>query len=80
MALVNLEELIDSGVHFGHRASRWHPKMARYIFGKRNLIHIIDVRETIKGLVRASNFLQNFAKPHYLVPTRSWRGPATRAT
>jgi small subunit ribosomal protein S2 len=55
--LVNLENLIDAGVHFGHQVGRWHPKMAPYIFGKRNLIHIIDIRETIKGIVRASNFL-----------------------
>jgi small subunit ribosomal protein S2 len=57
LALVDVKEIIESGVHFGHRVSRWHPKMAPYIFGKRNLIHIIDVRETIKGLVRAANFL-----------------------
>lgn len=57
MAIVSAKEIIESGVHFGHRSSRWHPKMAPYIFGKRNLIHIIDVRHTIRGLVRAANFL-----------------------
>ena len=57
MAIVDLKELIDAGVHFGHQASRWHPKMRPFIFGKRNLIHIIDLRETLKGLVRATNFL-----------------------
>ncbi|MCZ6792323.1 MAG: 30S ribosomal protein S2 [Planctomycetota bacterium] len=57
MAIVDVKEIIAAGVHFGHRASRWHPKMKPYIFGKRNLIHIVDVRETIRGLVRASNFL-----------------------
>ena len=59
MAVINLENLIESGVHFGHRVSRWHPKMKPYIFGKRNLIHIIDIRQTVRGLVRASNFLGN---------------------
>ncbi len=54
-ALVN--ELVESGIHFGHRASRWNPKMSPYIFGKRNLIHIIDLRETVKGLLRAKKFI-----------------------
>ncbi|MFH0962512.1 MAG: 30S ribosomal protein S2 [Planctomycetota bacterium] len=54
---MSVVELLSSGVHFGHRVSRWNPKMQRYIFGKRNLIHIIDLKETIKGLVRASRFV-----------------------
>src|SRR5947208_14997504 len=53
-----VKALIDAGVHFGHRVSRWNPKMQPYIHGKRNMIHIIDVRETIKGLLRAKKFLQ----------------------
>lgn len=57
MASALVRELIDSGVHFGHRVSRWNPKMAPYIFGKRNSIHIIDIRETIRGLLRAKKFL-----------------------
>src|SRR3954452_15848172 len=48
-----VKELVDAGVHFGHRVSRWNPKMEPYIKGKRNMIHIIDVKETIKGLIRA---------------------------
>jgi small subunit ribosomal protein S2 len=51
--------LVDAGVHFGHRVSRWNPKMEPYIHGKRNMIHIIDVRETIKGLLRAKKLIQN---------------------
>ena len=46
VAIVQVQELIESGVHFGHRASRWNPKMRPFIYGKRNLIHIIDLRET----------------------------------
>jgi small subunit ribosomal protein S2 len=57
MAELNVRELIDSGIHFGHRVSRWNPKMKPYIYGKRNLIHIIDVKETIKGIIRAKKFL-----------------------
>ena len=57
MAIVQVQDLIEAGVHFGHRASRWNPKMRPYIYGKRNLIHIIDLRETVRGLLRAFRFL-----------------------
>ena len=53
-----VKALVDAGVHFGHRVSRWNPKMAPYIHGKRNQIHIIDVRETLKGLLRARKLIQ----------------------
>jgi len=58
VSLVTLEELVDAGVHFGHRCSRWNPKMEPFIHGKRNSIHIIDLRETVKGLIRATHFLE----------------------
>ncbi|MFB3891253.1 MAG: 30S ribosomal protein S2 [Phycisphaerae bacterium] len=54
-----VKELIDAGIHFGHRASRWNPKMKPYIFGKRNLIHIINIKETLKGLLLARKFVAN---------------------
>src|SRR5882757_8001478 len=54
-----VKSLVDAGVHFGHRVSRWNPKMEPYIHGKRNMIHIIDVKETIKGLLRAKRLIQN---------------------
>src|SRR3954453_20993009 len=57
VAIVQVQELIESGVHFGHRASRWNPKMRPFIYGKRNLIHIIDLRETVRGLLPAYRFL-----------------------
>jgi small subunit ribosomal protein S2 len=59
--------LIEAGVHFGHRASRWNPKMRPYIYARRNLIHIIDVRETIRGLLRARRYLQKVAAQGSLV-------------
>lgn len=62
MALVTLEELIQAGVHFGHRASRWNPKMAPYIYGKRNSIHIINLKETVRGLLRATHFLERLVR------------------
>ena len=67
MAAVLVRELIEAGVHFGHRASRWNPKMRPYIYARRNLIHIIDVRETIRGLLRARKYLQRVAAGGSLV-------------
>ena len=49
--------LISAGVHFGHAASRWNPKMGPYIFGKRNKIHIINVKETLKGMIISKKLL-----------------------
>jgi len=50
-------ELINAGVHFGHGASRWNPKMAPYIHSKRGKIHIIDVRKTLEGVLVAKKLL-----------------------
>ena len=52
-----VRELVDAGIHFGHRVGRWNPKMKPYVFCARNSIHIINIKETIKGLVRAKKFL-----------------------
>ncbi|MGH7224964.1 MAG: 30S ribosomal protein S2 [Gemmataceae bacterium] len=67
MAIVQVTDLIEAGVHFGHRASRWNPKMRPYIYGKRNLIHIIDLRETVRGLLRAHRYLTRVASQGSLV-------------
>ncbi|HMC64486.1 MAG TPA: 30S ribosomal protein S2 [Gemmataceae bacterium] len=67
MAIVQVKDLIESGVHFGHRASRWNPKMRPYIYGKRNLIHIIDLRETVRGLLRANRYLAKVVRQGSLV-------------
>jgi small subunit ribosomal protein S2 len=53
-----VKDLIEAGIHFGQRRSNWNPKMAPYIFGERNKIHIIDIRQTIKGLLLAKRFVQ----------------------
>jgi small subunit ribosomal protein S2 len=57
VALVDVKQLLDAGVHYGHRASRWNPKMRPYIYGKRNMIHIVDLRETVRGLLRSYRYL-----------------------
>jgi small subunit ribosomal protein S2 len=50
VALVTLQELLDSGVHFGHQTRRWNPKMRRFILGERNGIYLIDLRKTLLGI------------------------------
>jgi small subunit ribosomal protein S2 len=67
VAIVQVKDLIEAGVHFGHRASRWNPKMRPYIYGKRNLIHIIDLRETVRGLLRAHRYLAQVASRGSLI-------------
>ena len=57
MAKQLARELINAGVHFGHGVSRWNPKMAPFIFAKRGNIHVIDVRETLKGILIAKKLL-----------------------
>jgi small subunit ribosomal protein S2 len=48
-----MKQLLETGVHFGHRTRRWDPKMARYIYTERNGVHIIDLQQTVRGLERA---------------------------
>jgi len=62
-----VQQLVDAGVHFGHRASRWNPKMRPYIYGRKDQIHVIDIRETIRGLLRAKKFVQQSASDGSLV-------------
>ncbi|MFN0010681.1 MAG: 30S ribosomal protein S2 [Phycisphaerales bacterium] len=52
-----VQDLIEAGIHFGQRASNWNPKMAPFIWGKKNGIHIIDIKETVKGLLLAKKFI-----------------------
>lgn len=56
MAIVNAKDLLVTGAHFGHRTSRWNPKMEPYILGKRNKIHIINLKETVRGVIAAYHF------------------------
>jgi small subunit ribosomal protein S2 len=62
-----VKELIESGVHFGHRASRWNPKMAPYIYARKNQVHILDIRETVRGLLRAKKYLKQVAEGGSLI-------------
>ena len=53
-----IKQLLEAGAHFGHQTSRWHPRMKRYIFTKRNGIHIIDLEQTAAMLVTACDFIK----------------------
>jgi len=53
-----IKELLEAGAHFGHQTSRWHPKMERYIFTKRNKIHIVDLEKTADLLDKACEFVK----------------------
>jgi small subunit ribosomal protein S2 len=52
-----VQDLLQAGIHFGQRRSAWNPKMKPYIWGSRNRIHIIDIRETVRGLLLAKRFI-----------------------
>ena len=54
---VDIKQLLEAGAHFGHKTSRWHPKMAQYIHSKRGGTHIIDLTKTVEGLETALAFL-----------------------
>jgi len=47
MPVVTMQELLQAGIHFGHQTRRWNPRMAKYIFGQRNGIYIIDLQKTL---------------------------------
>ena len=67
MANKLVQDLIGAGVHFGHRASRWNPQMAPYIYGRKNQIHIMDILEPVRGLLRAKKFVSNVASGGSLI-------------
>ena len=54
---VDIKQLLEAGAHFGHKTSRWHPKMAQYIYDKRGGNHIIDLTKTVEELERALDFI-----------------------
>ena len=61
MSTVSMKELLQAGVHFGHQTRYWNPKMARYIFGTRMNVHIIDLEQTLPMLKDALNFVSSIA-------------------
>jgi len=61
MSTITMKELLEAGVHFGHQAKRWNPKMKKYIFGERNGIYIIDLQKTLKLFKEAYDFVRTSA-------------------
>ncbi len=57
MADISMKALLETGVHFGHRTRRWHPKMAPYIFADRKGVHIIDVQQTLEAIDAATELI-----------------------
>ncbi|QQR85072.1 MAG: 30S ribosomal protein S2 [Flavobacteriales bacterium] len=62
MARTNFQELLESGVHFGHLRRKWNPNMAPYIFGEKKGIHIIDLNKTVVKLDEAANAMKNISR------------------
>ena len=61
MTEVTMKQLLEAGVHFGHQTRRWNPKMRPYIYGERNGIHIIDLRQTVTQVAEAVGFARDVA-------------------
>ncbi|MCB0475004.1 MAG: 30S ribosomal protein S2 [Flavobacteriaceae bacterium] len=61
MANIEIKELLDAGVHFGHLTRKWNPNMANYIYTERNGVHIIDLYKTVAKIEEASNALRKIA-------------------
>jgi len=59
MSVVTMKQLLESGVHFGHQTHKWNPKMDKYIFIKRNGIHILDLKQTLDAVNEAYMFLKD---------------------
>ena len=57
-SVVSMKSLLEAGVHFGHQTRRWNPKMAQYIFGARNKIHIINLEKTVEKFEQAQKFVR----------------------
>src|SRR5258708_9023834 len=62
-----MKELLEAGVHFGHQAKRWNPKMKEYIFGERNGIYIIALQKTLKMFKEASRFIADLSSQGRIV-------------
>jgi len=58
VATVTMRQLLEAGVHFGHQTRRWDPKMRPFIFGERNGIHIVDLRQTLEAAEEAHRFIK----------------------
>jgi small subunit ribosomal protein S2 len=67
MLSINMKQLLEAGVHFGHQTRRWNPKMKPYIFGARNGIHIIDLQKTVRLFRTSYDFVVKIVSEGYSV-------------
>lgn len=67
MAVITMKQLLEAGVHFGHQAKRWNPKMGKFIFTERNGIHIIDLHKTLKSVEKSYAVVREVVKEGELV-------------
>lgn len=59
MSNITMKQLLETGVHFGHRTRRWNPKMARYIYTERNGVHIVDLQQTVRNLEKVYGVIRD---------------------
>lgn len=67
MSVISMKQLLEAGVHFGHRTRRWHPKMRTFIFTERNGIHIIDLQQTMRQVNNAYQVVRDTVREGGLV-------------
>lgn len=77
--MIDFRLLVKAGVHFGHQSSRWCPRMAPYIWGKRNGVHLIDISKTAVKLEQAAQFLETTAKEGKTILWIGTKKPAQQA-
>ena len=85
---VTIQQLLEAGVHLGHKTLRWNPKMKKYIFGKRDSIHIMDLTQTLEltkvalekiyTTIANNEFCRDPTPPSHQRPNSSERLPRTR--
>mgnify|MGYP001036824406 CR=1 FL=1 len=73
MAIVTMKQLLETGVHFGHRTRRWDPRMARYIYTERNGVHIIDLQQTVRALEIAYGVTRDIVAQGHSLGNHSFR-------
>ena len=66
-SIPTLEQMLKAGMHFGHRTSKWHPKMEPFIFTKRNGVHIINLVKSRELFATALGFIKKFAQERKII-------------
>ena len=75
---VTMRQMLEAGVHFGHQTRYWNPKMADYIFGQRNKIHIVNLEKTMQMYQEAMKYVRQLASQQRHHPVRRHQAPGAR--